>query len=242
MTDTETIQKIVSSLNKAKKSIRVLARKEPFSAISIGQNCNTAWYLKQVGARTEAYPFDWIFCSAEIIESCMRDGFSIFLDRQYITPKKDRHAAGHSVYHENMFHHRSPIQTEEDYNYYVRCIERFKRKLSSGDRIMFVCTLINEPDKRPAWSSGFCNKYLLPTAQSYDTYESFMKYAGEINPNLIYLFIEQYTQGKLTIDSEIVKDNVLSIKFTSQGSNDGVMYLDEFDDSIVKSLYSGLII
>lgn len=242
MTDTKTIQRIVASLNKAREHIRELACKEKHSVISIGQNCNTAWYLKQVGARSEAYPFDWIFCSAEIIESCIRDGFSIFLDKQYITPKKNGSAAGHSVYHENMFHHKSPIKTEEDYAYYVRCVERFKRKLYSGDGIMFVCTLINEPEKRPAWSSGFCNKYLLPTAQSHHTYKSFMKYAREINPNLKYVFIEQYTEGKLTIDSEIVEKNVLLIRFTSQGSNDGVMYLDEVDDSIVKALYSGMII
>jgi hypothetical protein len=67
-----------------------------------------------------------------------------------------------------------------------------------------------------------------------------MKCAGEINPNLKYVFVEQYTEGKLSMDSEIVEENVLLIRFTSQSGNDGVMYLDEVDDSIAKALYSGM--
>lgn len=242
MTDTDTTRTAISSANKARDLLRMLIHKEPYSAISIGQNCNTAWYLRQVGAKAASYPFDWIFSSAEIAESCLRDSFSTFLNKQYLLPKKDWCSAGHSLYHANMFHHRSPLQTEDDYDYYARCVNRFNHILSSGGRIIFVCTIIKEPDKNLLWSDGFCNEYPLPSGQSYRTYKSFIEYAGRINHNLKYVFIEQYTEGTLTIDSEIVDDNVLSVRFTSRGKNDGVKYLDDFDDFIAKLLYSGLII
>ena len=29
--------------------------------VSLGQNCSSAWYLKQLGLKLESYPFDWIF-------------------------------------------------------------------------------------------------------------------------------------------------------------------------------------
>lgn len=241
-TDSETIKKCISSANKARELLRGLVDKDQYEAISIGQNCNTAWYLRQIGAKAASYPFDWIFSSAEIVEACLRDGFSTFLKKQYIVPKQNWCSAGHSIYHANMFHHRSPLHAEEDYDYYERCVERFKRKLSSGDKIIFVCTIINEPDKQAGWSNGFCNKYTLPTAQSYRTYESFMEYAAEINQNIKYLFIEQYTEGPLFMTSESINHNVLSVSFTSIDKNDGVKYLDDLDDFIAKLLYSGLII
>jgi tetratricopeptide (TPR) repeat protein len=242
MTDSTTTRTAISSANKARDLLRTLIHKEQYSAISIGQNCNTAWYLRQVGAKTASYPFDWIFSSAGIAESCLRNSFSDFLNKQYLLPKKDWCSAGHSLYHANMFHHRSPLQTEDDYDYYLRCVDRFNNILSSGGRIILVCTIIKEPDKNLPWSNGFGNEYPLPTGQSHRTYRSFIEYAGKINHNLKYLFIEQYTEGTLTIDSEIVDDNVLSVRFISRGKNDGVKYLDDFDDFIAKLLYSGLII
>ncbi len=56
-----------------------------------------------------------------------------------------------------------------------------------------------------------------------------------------YLFIEQYTEGPLSMTSGLINDNVLSVKFTSRDKNDGVKYLDDLDDFIARLLYSGLI-
>jgi len=237
----ETIRSVISSANRARDLLRELIKGKEYSAISLGQNCNTAWYLKQVGVKTESYPFDWIFSSADISESCLRDNFSIFLNKTHMTLKEDCCSAGHAIYHANMFHHRNPLLAQEEYDYYVRCVERFNRKFFSGEDILFVCTIINEPGKCLGWSSGFCNQYPLPTAQSYHTYESLMEYAKGINKNIKYFFVEQYTEGELSLHAEMVKDDVLSVRFVSHGGNDGVKYLSDIDDFIAKLLFSGMV-
>lgn len=239
--DSATMRNAISSANVVRKSIGKLISGGTYTAISLGQSCSTAWYLKQVGAKTESYPFDWIFSSAEIATACLRDEFSIFLDKRYILEKQDWRSAGHSVYHANMFHHRNPLLSEENYDYYVRCVDRFRRILSSGASIVFVCTIIKESEKNLAWSSGFCHEYLLPTAQSHQIYESFMECVRKINQHIKYIFIEQYTEGSLSLASEMISDDVLSIAFTSHGKSDGVKYLNDFDDFIAKLLFSGLI-
>ena len=39
--------------------------------VSIGENCSSAWYLKQVGLKRASYPFDWAFSSPDIILDCI---------------------------------------------------------------------------------------------------------------------------------------------------------------------------
>jgi hypothetical protein len=46
--------------------------------ISLGENCNSAWYIKQVGLKKSSYPFDWIYCSPEIINHCIKDSFKTY--------------------------------------------------------------------------------------------------------------------------------------------------------------------
>lgn len=53
--------------------------------ISIGPYCSTAEILIEHGLRLNAYPFDYIFSSLELIMHCINDKFNIFLDKNYHT-------------------------------------------------------------------------------------------------------------------------------------------------------------
>ena len=51
--------------------------------ISIGPYCACADILKGLGLRKNAYPFDYIFSSLEMVKHCIDDKFKIFLDKSY---------------------------------------------------------------------------------------------------------------------------------------------------------------
>ena len=50
--------------------------------ISIGPYCSTADILKKHNHRLQAFPFDYIFSSLEMIKHCINDQFNIFLDKK----------------------------------------------------------------------------------------------------------------------------------------------------------------
>jgi hypothetical protein len=63
--------------------------------ISIGPTCNTTWMFQKIGYRFEAFPFDWLFTSLDVIALCIENEFRDFLDTKYlydITPTGARHA------------------------------------------------------------------------------------------------------------------------------------------------------
>jgi hypothetical protein len=51
--------------------------------ISIGPYCSCVDIIKTNGLRKNAYPFDYIFSSLEMVKHCINDRFIIFLDKQY---------------------------------------------------------------------------------------------------------------------------------------------------------------
>lgn len=60
----------------------------------------------------------------------------------YVSIQNDKCA--HTRYHKEMFNHRNPLLSQDDYNYYERCVERFRRLLRcNGGHKLFVTTVIN---------------------------------------------------------------------------------------------------
>ena len=50
------------------------------TVIPIGMRCVGAYELQRTGDRKEAYPFDWVFCSLDVVQHCIETNFSHFLD------------------------------------------------------------------------------------------------------------------------------------------------------------------
>lgn len=57
-----------------------------YECISLGENCNSSWYIKETDNKKASYPFDWIFSSPEIIIHAVKDDFKSFLNKAQIFP------------------------------------------------------------------------------------------------------------------------------------------------------------
>ena len=209
--------------------------------LSIGQNCNTAWYLQQAGVKQFSGPFDWMFSSADILKSCLEDGFATFLNKELIYPIKGGAAAGHKIYHSSMFNHRNPLASDEDYNYHVRCVSRFLAAIRNADVPLFICSLVNEPEKRVGWAKGFNADFSVPLNQSFETYRDCMDCILAENSAAKFIFIDQYTDQSLSISADVPEQNVFAIKLVSSGRNTGVHYIQPEDNAVAIELYKSFL-
>lgn len=206
--------------------------------ISIGENCNSSWYLKETGIKKASYPFDWVFSSPDIIIDCIKDDFNKFLDTKLIIDRETK--AGHNYYHDNLFNHRNPLRSDDDLSYYARCVGRFMNAIHLNEPILYICTVVNESNKRPDFSNGFNRSFVLPKNQKIADFEDLITLLRSKNPLSRFVFIEQYTEQKQSLELIFENNHALWIKFNASGKNNGVRYLDIFDDTIMKMIYSSL--
>ena len=114
---------------------------------SLGQNCHSGTLLKRNNIKLCSYPFDWIFSKCDNIIHCIEDNFKIFLDKSYYNALGEK-CCEHTYYYEkgcgtNMFNHFNPLDNENHYNYYVRCVDRFNCLLKKEEHKLFIMTFIN---------------------------------------------------------------------------------------------------
>lgn len=106
------------------------------SLISIGSRCTTCGALDAVGLRDKAYPFDWLYSSLPMVEHCLRDDFTEFLNPDQYEPvpvearaKPSIHCTQHRLYRdsfgvEHVFnHHEMPEALE----HFERAVTRFRQ-------------------------------------------------------------------------------------------------------------------
>lgn len=214
-------------------------RLEP-TFVSLGENCSSAWYLKQIGLKKASYPFDWIFSSPEIIIDCIDDEFEKYLDKSFIEPKGNKVSAGHRFYHSNFFNHRNPLKSKKDYNYYERCCQRFLRNLKSKEPIYYLITLINEPSKRPGWANGFKYDFSMPVNHDCKSIMPLFDKLKHINKNSRFIAIEHYTNNNRDIKAKQIYSDIMTITYNAFGSSTGVFYRDYLDDFCFKLIMTGL--
>ncbi|MEM9367670.1 MAG: DUF1796 family putative cysteine peptidase [Planctomycetota bacterium] len=219
---------------------RVFSPKQVHNCVSLGQNCSTAWYLKQTGNKQASFPFDWVFSSSAIILDCIETRFSRYLDVSLISASQDGESAGHSVYHNRLYAHRNPLASDAVYGYYTRCCDRFLRLLDDQVPTVFVMTLINEPEKRTAWSSGFGAAFPMPTGQDAATTQPLRDRLLEINPNAAFLILDHATEQPRCMQAETLDDRTCLVQFHAEGESNGVHYTDAMDDFCCKLIYAGM--
>jgi hypothetical protein len=221
-----------------KEEISEWKGKQEHKLVSLGQNCNSSWYLKETGNKEASYPFDWIFSSQKIVVDAINDRFESFIDKENIISLGEK--AGNKLYHNSLFNHRNPISSDEDYFYYKRAIERFLDLIDRGDSTVFVITVVNEFEKRKGWHNGFIDSMMPDFPQDLDSFSELIALMKSINKDVKFLFIEQYTESDLELDVSIKTDDIFWVKFYAGHKNTGVHYLDTLDDTIMKIVYSGL--
>lgn len=94
--------------------------------VSIGPYCETTIILDKYKIRLNAYPFDYIFSSLEMVKHAINDKFNIFLDKQYYTKGTDINSTRHSFYCKYL-------DTDILYHHHVRCNYSLFYKASSGN-------------------------------------------------------------------------------------------------------------
>ena len=109
---------------------------------SLGYWCHTASLIKKHGLKLESYPFDWIFITYKNVLHCIEDNFKTFLDKSQYTSVSDT-KCGHKFYHPETFNHHNPLTNENDYNYYLRCVNRFNTLLKREEHKFFVHGIYN---------------------------------------------------------------------------------------------------
>lgn len=115
--------------------------------ISIGTNCKTAYFLKKMGLRTCSYPWDWLFSDLWVVQDCLENDFRTFMDPlRYVPNTLSPHSdemCGHTTYGLHMFNHKNP-RRPEDYEYYRRCVARFRELMSTDKPKIFLHVRINQ--------------------------------------------------------------------------------------------------
>jgi hypothetical protein len=110
---------------------------------SLGNLCHTSMFHKVCGLKKESYPFDWIFSNVNKIKHCITDDFKTFLDRSLHTTRP-KNKGGHMYYGANMFNHHNPKESDEHYNYFIRCVDRFRKLLKSRAPKLFQIIYTNK--------------------------------------------------------------------------------------------------
>ena len=143
-----------------------------------------------------------------MILHCLRDDFRTFLDKSYYISNSETNC-GHSKYNHRMFNHHNPLNTN-DYNYFVRCVNRFKTLMHSTRHKIFIMMFVNM-------------RQFNKKKRVIEFNEQFTKYTT--NYTLVVIF---HKQGKRTHRMSKV-NNIHFIKLQTPSKSDGVSF-DEIDN------------
>ena len=115
---------------------------EIIAACSLGTLCQAANILKRNNLKLCSYPFDWVFSTPDHVIDCIQDDFDKFLDKSYYINISET-KCGHSQYYHHMFFHRNPLTNSDDYDYYTRCVDRFRNLLKKQEHKLFIMLFVN---------------------------------------------------------------------------------------------------
>lgn len=185
---------------------------------SIGSFCQSSQLLIRQGLKTESYPFDWIYSNFDVVKHCIEDDFKTFLDRSqyfYVPPTpRDPKLAGHSLYStfieykyetvpQGFFLHHDPRLDDKDYEYFERCVERFKDLIKSDDKKLFTYVYKNREPER--------------SEEAFQEALSFIEFFNKHVNNYFLIFV-YHSIGPLG-HSLTKKDNLFFIKMSAAHSN-----------------------
>ena len=175
---------------------------------SFGDCCVTAWFMKHNGLKKCSYPFDWIVTGelCNLID-CIDTDFEKFLDKsRYIDAESpNSNGAGHLDYHENMFIHRDP-RVEKHHNYYVRCINRFRKLLNKKEPKLFIYTTLTYDGERIDGEVDKLNNLLNNKTTNY------------------YILIVQFKLDDKRSKNVKVENNVIYLNLTTTTPHNGLHF------------------
>jgi len=109
---------------------------------SFGYLCHCSLLLKNNNLKKCSYPFDWIFINYNNIIHCIEDNFNIFLNKLYYVSVSKKQCI--HKYYKILFNHHNPLKDINDYNYFIRCVNRFIELLQNKENKLFVIMFVNK--------------------------------------------------------------------------------------------------
>jgi len=193
---------------------------------SLGSLCHSSKILERTKHKLCSYPFDWIFSNCNNIIHCIEDNFNIFLDKSYyITVSQSK--CGHSKYHNCMFNHHNPLINIDHYNYYIRCVDRFKNLLQKKEHKLFIMILTN---KIEIVKNDF--DYII------DFNNKFSKYTSNYTLLVIFHIAKKNKNNHIFT----YNNNIHFLELHTLSLSNGNNFFDENDniylDNIIKSKYN----
>jgi hypothetical protein len=196
---------------------------------SLGPRCHTAGFLKRNNLKKASYPFDWIFCNLNMILHCLEDDFNTFLDKKYFTildnnSPKQQHKFYSECENEILFNHHNPLNIK-DYNYFKRCILRFKNLLLKPELKLFILNFLNYSNANIEFKNNII-----------DFNKKFSKYTQ----NYGLLCIIQYKSDNRAYRFNF-HENIHFLEIYTKSNSNGLEFEDkednEFLDKVIMSSY-----
>lgn len=206
---------------------------------SIGSFCQSSKLLQQLELKEESYPFDWLLSNHKMVKHCIEDDFRTFLDKsQYTfipTSAYTHKVCGHKYYstivdftNENVpgavFMHHDLAQDEKDYEYFVRCVDRFRELIKSDEHKVFIYFSRNRPHSE--------------NESALIEFLEFMEFLDEHVTNYNVIFI-QHSIGTLT--HSIVSLNRLKFINLSASRSNGLQFIEDAHNVYLEELIKDLI-
>ena len=199
---------------------------------SLGNSCFSASYFKHYALKQTSYPFDWIFSNLDIVKYCIQDNFSALLNKSYysvIGQKQCEHLMFKETFQNKiLLMHHNPYYNNDDYEYFIRCVERFKFLLMNSEQKLFFIAFDN-----------ISVNNIESIKESVISFNNFFK-QKTTNYNILCLIHIDNINVK---PSHIIfnNDNINFIIFYSSSVNIGTKFENNNDnlylDKIIKNLY-----
>ena len=199
-------------------------------ACSLGSLCHSSQLLKRNKYKLSSYPFDWIFSNENNIIHCIKDDFKIFLDKSYYI-NVSQSICGHSYYDKNMFNHFNPLMNIEHYNYYVRCVDRFKDLLKKSEHKLFIMIFVNRESTSNADNADILKQNIIEFNNEFSKYTS----------NYTLLVIIHHPNKSQNHHKFTYNDNIHFLDLDTLSISGGVQFKNNNDniylDNILNSHY-----
>jgi hypothetical protein len=116
---------------------------DKFVFLSIGPNCQTSRILNFRNYKKESYPLDWLGTYMKLVNYLIKNNFSEFLDRNNFFENDNKIYLNINFSECQLIHffHKDPFNNESDFNYTVRCVNRFNNLKNNVKCKLFFYTI-----------------------------------------------------------------------------------------------------
>ena len=124
----------------------------------------------------------------------------------------NQHKCGHLNYCDNMFAHHNPLENENDYLYFNRCVERFRTLLKNPELKLFIIMSNSLSDE---------------IRTNFIDFDNFLKNYTE---NYKILVIINYPDKKMNTQKVTNINNLIFLEIDTLSSSNGITYQNNIDN------------